>query len=434
MKHKLLWVSDSPNLITGYATVTKNILNRLNNYPKWDCTALASTPSGAVGEPIKRIELMDGTNLNFKILSAYREPYAMDIVTKYIKNYNFNVLGILLDTFMLYPKFLQVDIPCKSFFYFPSDGGGHLPLRCEEILKKVTIPIAMSKFGQKQLKDIYGMRAEYIPHGCNTSLYYPISDKEKVKSRVPCYMFNGQNFVKTDNILQNKFIIGSVFRNQPRKQPDRLYKAFAKFAKDKPDVMLYLHLDPLDVASPIDTLSLMGRLNILHKVVFTGMTYITGFSTKMLNDIYNSMDCFFLSTTGEGFGLPTLEAMSCGVPPIITDYATTSELLQENGECGLPINIIGTEEISTFELMKERGYNSQQIDEFRSNGTIVGSWNVDRAIMDIDSAVKQLDKLYYDKKLRESLGKTGREKAVKYYDWEVLIPVWNKLLLNLAEE
>ena len=198
--------------------------------------------------------------------------------------------------------------------------------------------------------------------------------------------------------------------------------------------MLYLHLDPLDVASPIDTLSLMGRLNILHKVVFTGMTYITGFSTKMLNDIYNSMDCFFLSTTGEGFGLPTLEAMSCGVPPIITDYATTSELLQENGECGLPINIIGTEEISTFELMKERGYNSQQIDEFRSNGTIVGSWNVDRAIMDIDSAVKQLDKLYYDKKLRESLGKTGREKAVKYYDWEVLIPVWNKLLLNLAEE
>lgn len=429
MSYNLLWVSDPPNFCTGYSTVTKNILNRLNKL-NWDCTAVASTPTG---EPIKNVELQDGTRLDFKIIGAYKEQYALDVLPKYISKYQADVCGFLLDTFMVFPRILDLNFQCKTFFYFPSDGGGHMPLGCEEILRKVDLPIAMSKFGQKQLKDIHGINAVYLPHGVNTNLYYPLPVKEEIKAKVPCFMFNGRQMIETPGMLNNKFVVGSVFRNQPRKMADRMYKAFAKFAKDRNDIVLYLHTDPNDNASHFNTFALLQRLNILHKVVFTGMDFTSGVSVEKLKEIYNAMDVFFLSTSGEGFGIPTLEAMSCGIPCIVTDGTTTPELLMENGQCGEPVKLAGTEKIQVSELMFERGWSMQKIDEFLANGTIIGSWNVDRNLMDIDDAVVQLQKLYLNKELREQYGKIGRKKAVIYYDWELLLPVWDKLLKGLVE-
>jgi len=36
--------------------------------------------------------------------------------------------------------------------------------------------------------------------------------------------------------------------------------------------------------------------------------------------------------------------------------------------------------------------------------------------------------------LIEQYGKVGREKAIKFYDWSVLIPQWEKLILDLIEK
>ena len=44
--------------------------------------------------------------------------------------------------------------------------------------------------------------------------------------------------------------------------------------------------------------------------------------------LYNCMDVFVLPTGGEGFGIPTLEAMSCGVPICVTNYTTAHELIK----------------------------------------------------------------------------------------------------------
>lgn len=44
-------------------------------------------------------------------------------------------------------------------------------------------------------------------------------------------------------------------------------------------------------------------------------------------DIYNMMDVHALPTGGEGFGIPTVEAMACGVPNVITNYTTGYELV-----------------------------------------------------------------------------------------------------------
>ncbi len=51
------------------------------------------------------------------------------------------------------------------------------------------------------------------------------------------------------------------------------------------------------------------------------------------------MDIFLLTTSGEGFGIPTIEALACEVPCVITDFTTTYELLMDDGQCGIPVPI-----------------------------------------------------------------------------------------------
>ena len=154
--------------------------------------------------------------------------------------------------------------------------------------------------------------------------------------------------------------------------PDRLIKSFAMFAKTHPDAVLFMHTDPFDVASPIDMLQLINRYKLQNRVVFTGMSFYNGFDYKTMNEIYNAMDVFYLTTSGEGFGVPIIEAMACGVPPVVTDYTTTQELLVEDGLCGIPVKLAAE---------------------------LTGSWNVERAIMDDNDGVKALTDLYNDKDL-----------------------------------
>ncbi|MCK5177411.1 MAG: glycosyltransferase, partial [Candidatus Aenigmarchaeota archaeon] len=280
----------------------------------------------------------------------------------------------------------------KSIFYYPSDGGGGMPLGCENILKKVNCPVAMARYGMRQVKELYGIDTKYIPHAIDTKNYYPLSPEEKEKC-------------KAKFGLQGKYVVGCVQRNQGRKMPDRMIKSFAKFCKDKPDAVLFLHTDPTDVAAPFDLMQLINRYKLNNRVIFSGMTFYDGFDYSAMNEVYNAMDCFLLTTSGEGFGIPILEAMACGIPPVVTNYTTTNELLIEDGQCGLPINL---------------------------SLSLTGSWNVERGISDDNHCVECLNTLYKDKELRLKLGQVGIEKVNKLYTWDKIGQDWNNLILELT--
>jgi len=386
----ILWLSDSPLCCTGYATISWNICNKLaeaghNVYFLGHNYVGQEIPPGLI--------LKDGTKFNFTILGGSHVPYAQNLIQPYIKKYNIDVFGILLDTFMCWPWLMNIDFsPAKTIFYYPSDGGGGLPLQCENILKKVNCPVAMARHGQRQVKECYGFDTKYIPHAIDTKIYFPLPKEEKEK-------------IKAKWGLQGKFVVGVVQRNQGRKMPDRLIKSFALFAKDHPDAILFLHTDPYDVAAPIDIIQLINRYKINNRVMFSGMTFFNGFDYKQMNEVYNVMDVFFLTTSGEGFGIPTIEAMACGITPIVTDYATTQELLVEDGVCGIPIKI-ATE--------------------------LTGSWNVERAIMDDESGAKALTLLYDNPELREHYGKIGIDKVNKLYNWDKVGADWNKLIVEIT--
>ena len=366
------------------------------------------------GMTLKNAELHDGTKLDFMMYGEMMHSYFRNDMSRIIKENNLDRFIILLDTFMLHGPdawFLGIDTaPAKTFFWFPTDGGGGLPVGCERILKKIDCPVAMSEFGKKQVKDYYNLDVKHIPHGVDSKLFYRMPEEER-------------KAVKKKYGLSNKFVIGVVARNQPRKNLDRTIKLMA-ILKDKiPDAVLFLHMDKDDPANPLFRLTnLIIRYNLENRVFFTGMQAFHGLGNDQMNEVYNVMDCFLLTTSGEGFGIPIIEAMSCEIPVIATDYTTTEELVKNN-KSGLPINLSGVETIDYF---KE---NSKDYDLKVINGTITGSWEVERGICDIEHAAKQILYLYNNPEKAKRMGANGREAVLNKYDFKGVVgPLWEEVL------
>lgn len=62
--------------------------------------------------------------------------------------------------------------------------------------------------------------------------------------------------------------------------------------------------------------------------------HLKGINSEDLVLIYNLATIFFFPTHYEGFGLPVLEAMQCGIPVITSDNSSLSEVVGNNGLLG----------------------------------------------------------------------------------------------------
>jgi glycosyltransferase involved in cell wall biosynthesis len=136
-----------------------------------------------------------------------------------------------------------------------------------------------------------------------------------------------------------RFTFLSVFEWGERKAPEILLRAYAAaFAgRDKDEVLLLLrannHDGHVDVAAQIEAL---GLPNDGPPVA---MLYNNQIRSSQLGTIYRGADAFVLPSRGEGWGMPILEAMACGLPAIATAWSGPSEFLNE--AVGYPIAVRG---------------------------------------------------------------------------------------------
>lgn len=137
------------------------------------------------------------------------------------------------------------------------------------------------------------------------------------------------------NRFSEKFTFLSVFEWGERKAPELLLRTFARTFSDRDDVLLVCKItnnDPaIDVPAEIRKLGLgsaVSRILVLHN---------NNIPSYMMGSLYRSADCFVLPTRGEGWGMPILEAMACGIPTIATQWSAQTQFFNET--TGHPIRV-----------------------------------------------------------------------------------------------
>ncbi len=203
--------------------------------------------------------------------------------------------------------------------WFPIDMEP-LPRVIKEPVSKSIQPIVFSKFGER-VAQAAGLDTRYVPHGVDTALYCP-GDRAAARERT--------------RLPADRFLVGMVAANKggghsmgpSRKAFCQQIEAFARFHRRHPDSHLHLHTHKGEgVAGCINLPEFIDYLGIAEAVSFTdGYQQMLGIPPSLLVDVYRSFDVLLNVSMGEGFGVPILEAQSCGVPVIVGDWTSMSEL------------------------------------------------------------------------------------------------------------
>lgn len=134
-------------------------------------------------------------------------------------------------------------------------------------------------------------------------------------------------------VAHNGFVFLSVGKYEKRKSINECIRAFLEEfpVSEYADVFLKLKADfpmfPERVQALKTSLAIDPRIEIAdgHK------------SDAEMAVLYNSADAFLFPSRAEGFGLPCIEALACGVPILATFYSGQTEYLKEIEGYYLPI-------------------------------------------------------------------------------------------------
>jgi glycosyltransferase involved in cell wall biosynthesis len=262
---------------------------------------------------------------------------------------------------------------------------------------KISYDLTVNKYGHKNVA--------YIPHGINTDIFRPATAEEKIKFR------------KDLGLPEDAFIVSCVAHNQQRKMMPRLLEAFRKFAVGKRNIFLLMHTTIREEVGW--DLSL-----IINDWGMKDIVFFTDSASKMMMDVhiseeemrrlYCASDVHALSTGGEGFGVPIVEAMACGIPNVATAYTTTKEFL---------CDVKKTNE-TEMEYTNTRGIAVPYVDiEWHHTG---GVW----ALIDTNKMAEAFQFLYEHPEERHRMGSLAREHAVSNYDSKLIKNKWKEFFAN----
>jgi hypothetical protein len=317
-KPKLLWVGDLAAM-TGFGRVGGALLPRLRE--KYEIVVLACNWHGDKTPEQELFEMYPASN------RFQQAPFGEDRIREIVERVNPDVVCSLNDPWILSEQYRRIEDLHKQkkfkFCAYATMDSYNWTSGIDPHINDWDALISFTEFGAYEfIKAGVRKPITVIPHGLDLKDFYPL-DKQECRKKL--------------GLAEDTFIVFNGNRNQFRKRIDITISAFAKFAVDKPEARLYLHLGLKDQGW--DVMPLFARemqkrgLDANNRIIMTANTpNPPNVSVDLLNTIYNAVDVGVNTCKGEGWGLVNFEHAACKVAQVVPDHTSTKEIFEGYGK------------------------------------------------------------------------------------------------------
>jgi len=416
-RKKILLLCDDIRMTSGISTVAREIVVGTAHKYNW------INVGGAINHPEqgKKLDLCQDTSAMAGIddasvyiypISGYGSP---EMIRQMIKMENPDALMMFTDPrYWIWLFQMENEIRKKMpIIYLNIWDDLPAPLYNKAYYESCDTLLAISKQTKNINKMVLGDKAkgkiiEYLPHGINEKMFYPIN--EYMKDDYAKLQEKKKEIFGND---QPEFVVFYNARNIRRKSTSDLIAAYTKFCdsigKEKAKkCRLLLHTDRADENGT----DLPAVIDLLCDPEYQKVSFTLGrSSTYDINLYYNMSDVTSLISSNEGWGLSLTESMMCGKMIIGNVSGGMQDQMRFENENGEWIDFDNNFCSNHFGKYKKCG--DWVIPIFPSNISIVGSVPTpyifdDR--VDFREVAEAIQKVYeLSPEEREKRGMEGRE-------------------------
>lgn len=393
-KMRLLMCSDDPNTILSYGILSKMLIDRL--YKEYEIHYISLQRQ--VGKPMK-IRNEKG-ELLYTYYSAHNDgprnpknlPRVLNLVKPDIFWTNFDIQHYL--------QIKQYVPPTATWIgWCPWDNHdvGQID-RARDAFSGIDTRIAISKFGMDFLNQHKVRIDDYIYNCINTDIYKPLpSDHEDLKK------FREMNKWYKDDMQ----LILFVGRPNWRKRMEYMFSILQQLIlRGNKNIRLFMHTSLDDPAAETNLRKTIDAFRLNEYIITTTFDWDKGVPEQDLRILYNIADLYIAPHAGEGFGMPIVEAMACGLPFVASDICTTKEFAGANNERGLPSEVLWPK---------------------LPNGQPVYDKGVHRSNPDIEKFADKIEQLLADDKRRKKMGENGIKWVKENCTPDIIANKWRKV-------
>lgn len=430
-KKKIFIVNDSSYIGSGYGVYGKELLTRLHNSGKYEVAELGcyATVENQEIQSIPWKFYPNAVNAQDPRLSAYKESPVNQFgawrFNRCLLDFKPHIVFDIRDYWMY--AYQEIS-PLKKYYHWilmPTVDSAPQKTDWLFTFANADIVVPYTEWAKKVLLESCGSNINLFPlvanAGINPNEFFPLENKSEHKIK-----WLGKDYN----------VIGLVMRNQKRKLIADMCLVFRKYLeilKENNDpryynTILYMHTSYPE-ENGWDLPAILLEYNLLDRVYFTYQCRFcnevvgskfkgaatqcskcgkisncfsstsNSISSSKLNEIYNLFDIFVQFAICEGFGMPQIEAASCGIPIASVDYSAMSEIV---------------EYLHGFKIPAQRMFRELET-------------NADRAYPDLDYTIKLLvDFFNMSSDDRNNLSINTRKLCVEKYNWDKIYNVWDQ--------
>ena len=305
-KIKVLTISDHPLSPSGVGTQTKYVIEALLRSGKFEVVSLGGAIRHPDHQPQKTEEW--GDLWTIYPVDGYGTP---DAVRSILRTERPDILWFMTDPrFFGWLWMIEQEVrPLVPLIYYHVWDNKPYPMFNQKFYDSNDMVVTISKVTDDIVANVSPTVArEYLPHAVDGSVFAPMAQDEinafkKVFFKIP----EGEE--------DNKFTFFWNNRNARRKQTGSIMWWFKDFLDEvgHDKARLLMHTDPKDQHGQ-DMIAIMERTGMTEGQILLSTQKIP---PQQLAKMYNAVDCTINVSDAEGFGLATLESLSCGTPIIV---------------------------------------------------------------------------------------------------------------------